>query len=79
MFPRSASIVSIPPAIALFGEYLADLSALIVAVLLCSSVLVAAVLMVIFKPSPRHRFILDLWAWADKEEANQPIESRLAA
>ena len=79
MFPRSASALSIQPTVTIFQEHLAELSAIVVALVLCSSVLVAAVFLLILKPSPRHRLILDLWTWAEQEDTQSQSASRLAA
>ena len=79
MFPRSASALSIQPTVTIFQEHLAELSAIVVALVLCSSVLVAAVFLLILKPSPRHHLILDLWTWAEQEDTQSQSASRLAA
>ena len=78
MFPRS-SFLQVASAVSIFQQHLADISALVVALVMCSSVLAAAIFMLLLRPSPRHRLIVDLWAWADHEETHPPLESHLAA
>lgn len=79
MLSRGASLLSSQSAIAVSQENFAELSSGIFAFILCALVLAAAVFMLLLKPSPRHRLILDLWSWVEHEDPRPQSVSRIAA